>query len=340
MRKFLKLPGSWRILIGSFIVTLLLIASLFGGSKVKSLADEMDFTAILSPPSNPWLRSLLTTEKGLKILQLNQNHGSENTQNMEHAESSASSGEEELDYLQNKDDASPVVNQDAKKKHFFGTDKNGHDVIALLSAGTRNCLLPGLMTCAVALCFGIPLGLLAGYYGGNFGRIVQALSGVVLSLPRLVLILVVVCAVEPNIYYTMFVLGITLIPRVAELIATRVKLLVNMGFVLAAKEAGLNDFVILYRHLFWFQNRSVALIQFSLIMAESILMETTLSYLQFGTKPPEVSWGNIIEGSQETFFSGLYWLTFFPAIAIIFSILGFFYLGDGLNARLAYREGK
>jgi peptide/nickel transport system permease protein len=84
----------------------------------------------------------------------------------------------------------------------------------------------------------------------------------------------------------------------------------------------------------------VFFIQFSLIMAESILVETTLSYLQFGTKPPEVSWGNIIEGSQMAFFSGFYWITFFPATAIILAILGFFYLGDGLNARLAYREGR
>jgi peptide/nickel transport system permease protein len=170
--------------------------------------------------------------------------------------------------------------------------------------------------------------------------VVGALNGTVLSLPRLVLILVVICALEPNVYYTMAVLGITLIPRVSELIATRVRILSNMGFILAAKEAALSDFKILYRHLFWYQNRAVFFIQFSLIMAESILVETTLSYLQFGTKPPEVSWGNIIEGSQMSFFSGFYWITFFPAMAIILAILGFFYLGDGLNARLAFKEGR
>ena len=113
-----------------------------------------------------------------------------------------------------------------------------------------------------------------------------------------------------------------------------------MGFILAAKEGGLSDFRILTRHLFWYQNRAVFFIQFSLIMAESILTETTLSYLQFGTKPPDVSWGNIIEGSRLTFFSGNYWITFFPAAAIILAILGFFYLGDGMNARLSYREGR
>jgi peptide/nickel transport system permease protein len=119
-----------------------------------------------------------------------------------------------------------------------------------------------------------------------------------------------------------------------------VRLLANQGFILAAKEGGLSDWRILTRHLFWYQNRQVFSIQFSLIMAESVLTETTLSYLQFGTKPPEVSWGNIIEGSQMTFFSGYYWITFFPALAIILAILGFFYVGDGMNARLTFKEGK
>ncbi|MEO6094602.1 MAG: ABC transporter permease [Fibrobacteria bacterium] len=226
------------------------------------------------------------------------------------------------------------------KPHALGTDKNGRDMVALLIAGARNCFLPGLVTCVFALGLGVPLGLFAGYYGGRIRKLVGTFNSTILSLPRLVLILVVICALEPNVYYTMGVLGATMIPRVSELIATRVRILSNMGFILAAKEAALSDFKILYRHLFWYQNRAVFFIQFSLIMAESILVETTLSYLQFGTKPPEVSWGNIIEGSQMSFFSGFYWITFFPAMAIILAILGFFYLGDGLNARLAYREGR
>jgi peptide/nickel transport system permease protein len=234
-------------------------------------------------------------------------------------------------------EVNPVLD---KYPHYLGTDRNGRDIFALLIAGARNCFLPGLVTCAVALGLGVPLGLWAGYYGGSIRKIVQTFNSTILSLPRLVLILVVICALEPNVYYTMGVLGATLVPRVSELISTRVRILSNMGFILAAKEAALSDTKILWRHLFWYQNRAVFFIQFSLIMAESILVETTLSYLQFGTKPPEVSWGNIIEGSQMSFFSGFYWITFFPAMAIILAILGFFYLGDGLNARLAYREGR
>ncbi len=374
-RMFLKQPGGWRILSGGAIVFLLALATVTGGAWTKYKPDELDLDNLLSPPSVHWLKSLLTTQEGLRIQARNQAGGRGGGSHLR----PPSADDENLDFLGGGDSAKDAggtgagagagtgtdanmgthgsgdasnpetpatVDEDNRseagkaKPHALGTDKNGRDMLALLIAGARNCFLPGLVTCAFALGLGVPLGLFAGYYGGRVRKIVGTFNSTILSLPRLVLILVVICALEPNVYYTMGVLGATLIPRVSELIATRVRILSNMGFILAAKEAALSDFKILYRHLFWYQNRAVFFIQFSLIMAESILVETTLSYLQFGTKPPEVSWGNIIEGSQMSFFSGFYWITFFPAVAIILAILGFFYLGDGLNARLAYREGR
>ncbi len=378
LRQNMRKPGSYRILAGTFIVSVLVLATLTGRFWTSYGPDEMDLESQLTPPSVSWLKALLTRPDALKMQERNKSggRGGENS----HA-APASADDENLDFLngdggksandselgkgsldnanehagesdQGNEKGSQSIEKGSENiasqlpavvpahQHYLGTDRNGRDLLSLLIAGAKNCFLPGLMTCIVALGIGVPLGLWAGYYGGWIRKVVQALNGTILSLPRLVLILVVICALEPNVYYTMGVLGCTLIPRVSELIATRVRLLSNMGFVLAAKEAALSDFKIIWRHLFWYQNRAVFFIQFSLIMAESILMETTLSYLQFGTKPPEVSWGNIIEGSQMSFFSGLYWITFFPAIAIILAILGFFYLGDGLNARLAYREGR
>jgi peptide/nickel transport system permease protein len=339
VRRFLKQPGSWRILAGGTLVFLLALATVSGSAWTPFRPDDMDLDQQLAPPSIPWLKSLTATEAALRARDRNE-------AGRGHGQAPAPSGDDEdLGFLRGggEGEAGPAAEPPPPpggKAHPLGTDRNGRDMLALLVAGARNCFLPGLVTCAFALGLGVPLGLLAGYYGGRVRKLVDTFNSTILSLPRLVLILVVICALEPNVYYTMGVLGATLIPRVSGLIATRVRILSNMGFILAAKEAALSDFKILYRHLFWYQNRAVFIIQFSLIMAESILVETTLSYLQFGTKPPEVSWGNIIEGSQMSFFSGIYWITFFPAAAIILAILGFFYLGDGLNARLAFREGR
>lgn len=316
-------------------MALLALATLAGPALTPFSADEMDLDHQLSPPSVPWLMRLTATPSALELRDRNQ-------AGEKGLPPAPSADEEDLGFLSGDGDAAPAVKppRPAPNPHPLGTDRNGRDMLALLVAGARTCFLPGLVTCAIALGLGVPMGLFAGYYGGRTGRAIGAFNAILLSLPRLVLILVVICALAPNVYYTMGVLGATLIPRVSGLIAARVRILSNSGFILAAKEAALSDAKILFRHLFWFQNRAVFLIQFSLIMAESILVETTLSYLQFGTKPPEVSWGNIIEGSQMSFFSGIYWITFFPAAAIILAILGFFYLGDGLNARLAWKEGR
>ena len=350
LRRFLKEPGGYRIVAGGAIVCLLALATLTGRVWTRYASDEMDLENLLVPPSVHWLKKMLTTEEGLRIQERNR-AGARRAGEIGSAVGGVKDEDaENLDFLNggttadSQATASAMAGETAAKEaaasHWLGTDKNGRDMLSLLVAGAKNCFLPGLTTCAVALGLGVPLGLLAGYYGGRFRSVVRIINGTILSLPRLVLILVVICALAPNIYTIMGVLGLAMVPRVSELLATRVRILSNMGFILAAKEGGLSDFKILYRHLFWYQNRAVFFIQFSLIMAESILVETTLSYLQFGTKPPEVSWGNIIEGSQMSFFSGFYWITFFPAVAIILAILGFFYLGDGLNARLAHREGR
>jgi peptide/nickel transport system permease protein len=341
IKQFLHEPGGYRIVAGTLLVFILMAATVFGTWVSSRSADSMDIHAQLQPPTVGWIRALLTSQEGLHLWEQRQ----AGNKSPDPAQDTGMGADDEFDFLRGDAEANETKTESGTESgllgsHFLGTDKDGHDMFALLVAGARNCLLPGLVTCAVALGLGVPLGLLAGYYGGRPRRLVQAISGTLLSMPRLVLILVVVCALEPNVYYTMAVLGLTLMPRVAELLMTRVRLLANQGFILAAKEGGLSDWRILTRHLFWYQNRQVFSIQFSLIMAESVLTETTLSYLQFGTKPPEVSWGNIIEGSQMTFFSGYYWITFFPALAIILAILGFFYVGDGMNARLTFKEGK
>jgi peptide/nickel transport system permease protein len=416
--RYIKEPGSIRIITGSCVVFILLFMAFFGDKVLSYSAQYMDPKYIMEPPSMKIFRSFLITEKGLRNLRpyeyiQTRKPSSADIPGFEEGlmETAADTGwdeslsdtveedssqptaepagkgtdpiqedqtiviqggeeEEDLDFLADEgeekkaeknggmkretdeEDLSYLAEDGGEKreedtlftapkhKHYFGTNKDGRDLLALLVAGAKTCLLPGLLACLVALGLGIPLGIMGGYYGGRWADFILFMNSVILSFPRFILILIVICALEPNVYYTMVVLGLTILPRVSEQMRTRVRALSNMGFVLAAKESGLSDWKIMARHLFWFQNRTIFFIQASLIMSESILVETTLSYLQFGTKAPDVSWGNIIEGSRLAFFSEYYWITFFPAVAIVIAILGFFYLGDGLNAKLEYRERK
>jgi peptide/nickel transport system permease protein len=371
--KFLKEPGTVRMIAGSFVVFILLFLAVFGDRFLIYSSRYMDPYYIMDPPSLKILSSWLITEKGMRNLKryddllptseaeigglpedkIYADEGEEGedlsylseveemqTEDEVLEEESAGEDEEDLSYLADDKAEDRPEKIHPPNKHFLGTEKDGRDMLALLIAGAKTCLIPGLVACLVALGLGIPLGITGGYYGGRWADFIQFTNSIILSFPRFVLILVVICAIEPNVYYTMIVLGLTIVPRVSELMRTRVRTLSRMGFVLAAKESGLSDWKIMSRHLFWFQNRTMFFIQASLIMSESILVETTLSYLQFGTKPPEVSWGNIIEGSRLAFFSEYYWITFFPALSIVVAILGFFYLGDGLNARLEYHERK
>ncbi len=350
--QYLKEPGSIRILIGSINVGLLLIFAFFGSFLSPYQANEMDTEAIMAPPSINWLKSFLVTDKALNNLGLNKPKdagGGEDNGELDYLSAESSSDEEsfyedDLSFLESEeeDKAKAQIEEGSQKKsiHYFGTDKDGRDILALLIAGSKTCIIPGLLACLISLGLGIPMGIMGGYYGGLWAEAVKMYNGIILSFPRFVLILIVICALEPNVYYTMIVLGLTIAPRISELMRTRVASLSRQGFILAAKESGLSDFKIMVRHLFWYQNRTLFFIQASLVMAESILIETTLSYLQFGTKPPDVSWGNIIEGSRMSFFSEYYWITFFPAVAIVVSILGFYYLGDGLNARREYHEQR
>jgi peptide/nickel transport system permease protein len=323
---FIKQPGSLRIVAGLATVFALLLMALFSDAIFKYSHDFMDSEWIMQPPSMPVFKQFLVTKKGLRNLQRSPGVQED------------SEYKETWDFLSSEKKVNAVIPEERKNPHLLGTDKDGRDILALVAAGAKTALVPGIIACLIALGVGIPLGLIGGYYGGRWADFIQFGNSVVLSFPRFVLILVVICAMEPNIYITMVVLGITIIPRVSELIRARVRILSGMGFILAAKESGLSDLKILGRHLFWYQNRTIFFVQASIIMAESILVETTLSYLQFGTKPPNVSWGNIIEGSRLAFFSEYYWITFFPAVFIVISILGFYYLGDGLNARMEYRE--
>lgn len=221
--------------------------------------------------------------------------------------------------------------------HILGTDFMGRDMMSRLILGTQAYFLPGMLAIFISLTLGSLLGVLAGYEGGKTDKVVTYLNNLIDSFPRLVLILLVVAAFKPNIYYIMIVVGLTNAPIVAASIKNKIISLKQRNFVESAVAMGFPKHTIIFKHILWYNCRALLIIQATLGMAEAILMETSLSYLGFGVQEPTPSWGNMVQAGSNYLMQGDFWPSTAPALAILFTILGFHLLGDGLNNVL---EGK
>ena len=224
--------------------------------------------------------------------------------------------------------------------HLLGTDFMGRDILSRLIIGIQAYFLPGMLAIAIALTAGTLFGVMAGYWGGSWDTTTTYVSNLLNSFPRLVLILLMVAAFKPDIYFIMMVVGITNIPSVASLVRSKILFLKQKNFIEAAVALGLRNKIIIFKHILWHNCRAILIIQATLGMAEAILMETSLSYLGFGVQEPTPSWGNMVQAGANYFMQGKFWPSTAPALAILLAILGFHLLGDGLNNILEGRRGQ
>lgn len=224
--------------------------------------------------------------------------------------------------------------------HWLGTDFLGRDLQSRLILGIQAYFLPGLLAIAIALVGGSALGILSGYLGGWYATVVTYFNNLLDSFPRLVLILFVIAAFKPDIYYIMVVVGITSMPAIANLIAGKIEFLRQKSFIEAAHALGLPAHTVILKHILWYNCRALLVIQATLGMAEAILIETSLSYLGFGVQEPTPSWGNMVQAGANYFLQGNFWPSTAPALAILITILGFQLLGDGLNNILEGKQRK
>jgi len=223
---------------------------------------------------------------------------------------------------------------------LLGTDFMGRDMLSRLIVGIQAYFLPGLLAIFIALFFGTGLGVAAGYRSEKLDTGITYFMNLVDSFPRLVLILLVIAAFKPDIYYIMLIVGLTNVPAVASLIKGKIQFLKQKNFIEADIALGVPKSTIILKHILWHNCRSVLIIRATLGMAEAILMETSLSYLGFGVQEPTPSWGNMVQSGANYFMQGKFWPSTAPALAILFTILGFHLLGDGLNNILEGRRNS
>jgi peptide/nickel transport system permease protein len=216
--------------------------------------------------------------------------------------------------------------------HILGTDSLGRDILSRMIYGARISLSIGIIAVGIATTCGLILGSAAGFYGGIIDSVIMRFLDIMLCFPTFFLILAVVALLEPSIFNIMAIIGITSWMGPARLIRSEILSLKEREFILAAKAIGASHVRIITRHLLP-NALGPVLVNATLGIAGAILLESGLSFLGLGVQPPAASWGNILIEAKSTL-GVAWWITIFPGVAILLTILGFNLIAEGLKKKL------
>jgi len=205
-------------------------------------------------------------------------------------------------------------------------------VLVRMLYGARISLLVGFVAVGISTLIGILCGALAGYYGGWVDAVMMRFVDIMLCFPTFFLILAVIAFLEPSIWNIMIVIGLTSWMGVARLVRAEFLSLRQRDFVLAAQTLGASDGRLIFRHILP-NALSPVLVSATLGVAGAILTESALSFLGIGVQPPTPSWGNMLIIGKQTLGSA-WWLSVFPGLAILITVLGYNLLGEGIRDAL------
>jgi len=221
------------------------------------------------------------------------------------------------------------VLEEPSAQHPFGTDSLGRDVLSRMIYGSRISLLVGFVAVGIATLIGIFLGSLAGYYGRWVDNLIMRFVDIMLCFPTFFLILAVIAFLEPSIWNIMIVIGVTGWMGVARLVRAEFLSLRERDFAVAEKALGAKDFRIIFRHILP-NALAPVLVSATLGVAGAILTESALSFLGIGVQPPTPSWGNILTAGKDNI-EIAWWLSLYPGLAILITVLGYNLLGEGIR---------
>lgn len=218
------------------------------------------------------------------------------------------------------------------RDYWFGTDQFGRDNFSRILYGARLSFQVGFIAVGIAFVWGVSLGLISGYYGRWVDAVIGMLIDIMLAFPGILLALAIVSILGPSLLNLMIAVGISAVPAYTRLVRGGVLSAKQLPYIEAARVIGARDHTIMLRHIFP-NVLAPAVVLATLGIGGAILTGAALSFLGLGAKPPTPEWGAMLSAGRN-YLQIAWWITFFPGLAIMITVLSINLLGDGLRDAL------